>query len=765
MAEGPESSGSEGASETDEFDEDQKEFGMCEDIIETAHRYPQQGQAPSGTNPGIALSEENVLRSVWNILIAFLLIYISTVFPYILCFWHFGVPQPVTLSQGWVLLEQIIDILFYIDLLIQFVFTYKDKHGHEVYSLKMIAIHYLRGFFLINLIACVPPEAVRYIIHAVSPQSSVQSAPINQGLRISRLQRMSRLARLVRLTRVAKLFHFLKENPLWQSVQTFRGVRVANFGCCLCCMVHLLACGWYLVASLHSKEDLKETWLGRRTTRTSTGATLLDAPPSSQWLHAVYFVFTVFTTVGFGDMAAVTNPEIVYVVFVMLTGAVFHSIIVSEMISVVTSVDQQHQNVTEQLSLLDQFGNHTELQPYVKDEISKWVNNSSQGMARHKYDRERVKSLITSSAPRKLLNLLPQELFSGLLWDNDLIQCGLRNGRRKLPPRFPIYVALSVNKRPFEQGELVYCAGDYAFNVFLVISGIFAHVAIPGVHGGDDGLTEGALDVAMALQSGAKRKSRGNRTSSRLLAQSSQLSAKKQQSEPLPQPKRRQALFPYQIFSREKYFGENELLHRTLRRSTVRCEQDGYLLVLHRSEFFSIMDEFPTIGEIWKADARRHEIHRCLCLKHHTRKMTIQHLAAWQIQRKVREKICHTTYHRQVEGHVVTPQANKMTGSKSISGSFRHALAHPSSMLHSTAGRLRHSSSQEPTCNHKDAISHLSKNSMRDDGPDAPETAKLGKYEKLQADQDQPGLLYDDPSNCSDIIESADAVEGQVENV
>lgn len=50
-------------------------------------------------------------------------------------------------------------------------------------------------------------------------------------------------------------------------------------------------------------------------------------------------------TPGFGDIGAVTTGEIIYVSFTMLVGAVVHSIIVSEMIGVVTAMDVEQQEL------------------------------------------------------------------------------------------------------------------------------------------------------------------------------------------------------------------------------------------------------------------------------------------------------------------------------------------------------------------------------------------------------------------------------------
>ena len=51
----------------------------------------------------------------------------------------------------------------------------------------------------------------------------------------------------------------------------------------------------------------------------------------------MYFVFSVFTTVGFGDISAFTTGEIMYVTLTMMVGAIVHSLIVGQVLSEVTS--------------------------------------------------------------------------------------------------------------------------------------------------------------------------------------------------------------------------------------------------------------------------------------------------------------------------------------------------------------------------------------------------------------------------------------------
>jgi len=578
----------------------------------------------------LAITNRNIFRKIWNGVIALLLVYVGSVFPYILCFRQFGYPPRPPLSQGWTIFEQIVDVLFYMDLFVYFFFTYKDREGREVMDLRLIAGRYLRGlFFFLNLIACLPPSLINVIADSLSADSNgsgVGSFSSNEAMRVTRLpSRVSRLARLVRLTRLAKIASFMKNSTVWQSLQSIRGVRILHFTIGLFSVVHLLACGWYLCAVLYPASDMPETWLGRRTLADSS-ALLLNAPPGVQWLHAVYLIFTVFTTVGFGDMYPVLAGEMIYVCFVMLVGAIVHSIIVSEMINVVTSVDEQEVNMAAQSQLLEQFADHTELPNDLKDPLLRWVQ-SCKSSSRHKYDRDRVKALINSSAPRDLAGKLPKKIFQGQLWPNELIQVTLKHGRH-VPHRFPIGVALAANRRNLDCGEVVYYCKDYPFNIFLVISGTFAYLAKATPQGGScNGVTLEACD---------QLKSRSSKNMRSV--------TEEQREETMGQDWLLLGFTPYQLMGRGKYFGETEIFSRRLRHSGVVCQQSGSLLVIHRSDFLGLVEEFPVIAEQWKSYAKRKLLHTSMLLQGHKRGRSFRSLAAVQIQRVVRERMCHSNY-------------------------------------------------------------------------------------------------------------------------
>ena len=59
---------------------------------------------------------------------------------------------------GMVVADYIIDLLFLIDIAINFRTAYHDNRGHIVIETRKIALHYFRGWFLIDLFASIPFE-------------------------------------------------------------------------------------------------------------------------------------------------------------------------------------------------------------------------------------------------------------------------------------------------------------------------------------------------------------------------------------------------------------------------------------------------------------------------------------------------------------------------------------------------------------------------------------------------------------------------------
>mmetsp|Transcript_27613 Transcript_27613/g.64394 ORF Transcript_27613/g.64394 Transcript_27613/m.64394 type:complete len:730 (+) Transcript_27613:51-2240(+) len=591
--------------------------------------------------------QDNPLRFAWTIIVTLLLAYIATVFLYRLAFCTFRVgpdgPDPIGEGSGWKTINKISDIFFWADLFLNFFLSYQDRRGIEVDSLPKIVRNYFRCFFWINLLACLPEDSFTPLVKLVIPEENGPEVNFNIA-RIYRLQRISRLAKLTRLTRVLRVLRMVYDTSSWFN--SLRGIRVINFIVGLFWTIHLLACFWYLVAALHGNVD--ETWLARRTIGDGN---LLDKGPFEQWITSMYFVLTVFTTVGFGDMFAVTKAEIIYVAFVMLIGAVVHSIIISEVIGIIVSTDQVQQTVRRTSQMVEAFAKHAEIEPELSSRLTREVGWRAEHFAeRNTFDKGEMEEVILRCIPRGVLMELPANLFGGKLMLNKFIK-----SIPLVPPRLPCLLAVHLMSMEYVEKETVYQVNEIPLNIFIVVSGTFAFVGRPHLEGGFDAptcvqvaptvvkstptLTQSAssttkfssgfsaLKHARTLLMGTLSSSRGNEE------ERPESQADTTASRPL------YSLYPYQLFSCGSYFGDTDMMLGRLRGPTARCEKAGTALVLHKQALMEIQDNFPQFDVARRTAAARNEGFRLRSLVRLKKGLTFKNLAATRIQSFVRKRL------------------------------------------------------------------------------------------------------------------------------
>jgi hypothetical protein len=677
------------------------------------------------------LTESNTFRKYWEPFVTLLLVYTSTVFPYKLCFLDFMLVEEGTDPPTYAALEvisTIVDVGFWADLVISFAMSYKvDDEGTEVTQMSLIVLNYMKSTFWLNLIACLPPEAFAPLIEAMV-SGDTMGGNVNQVTRFTRLQRMSRLVRLTRVVRLVRILKFLKvmmDSEVVKQASKSKGVRVMNLITALFWTVHLLACFWYLIASVESTccTHRSNTWVGRRG--------ILDEGDGLQWLHSMYFVLTVVTTVGFGDIHAVTELEIIYVFITMLVGAVWHSIIVSEVINTVMVEDEITVARKKKKDLISAYAQHAELDDECLEELHKWAD-STESIVKE-YDRNEMRKLLTSgSIPRNLLGDIPKHLFMGRLtgdwkledtwpeehrdhryhpeenpdawknphsadwkpdfkdlslektpvyhhdkWPNFYLRmkekkdprhqnrfvrvCSMSCPSGAIPPRFLVLMAMALERQYFLAGEIVYQLYDHPFNIFLVVTGVFASLqseagcdAAPqgGAVQADGNITFGGVPSLQqgssgGLLGGAKAPSQ-NWTSTPTTGSHpiSGLFSKTSGKEDNNHSINSKDLYPYRLYCCGNYFGDFEITASLApnhssdsshhRRSTVRCEANGSTLVFNKQNFSKICEEFPHFHKAWALAATRREKKRLVALGRHP-KMTYRNLAATIVQKGFRQ--------------------------------------------------------------------------------------------------------------------------------
>ena len=122
-----------------------------------------------------------------DIFIMIILVFVAIILPYRMAFYDSD-PSP-----AWMSIWLIIDVVFLVDIILTFCTTFTDSFTNvEVFDHKRIALKYLKSWFVIDLISCIPFDII------IEGQSSFNT--------IARISRTSRLYKMIRLLRLLKIY-------------------------------------------------------------------------------------------------------------------------------------------------------------------------------------------------------------------------------------------------------------------------------------------------------------------------------------------------------------------------------------------------------------------------------------------------------------------------------------------------------------------------------------------------------------------------------
>lgn len=232
----------------------------------------------------------------WDLLVVLLVIYSAFSLPVILCF-----DLKNARISSW---DVFVDVVFYLDVVFYF-FTAYDENGVTVYSRKKIALKYVKGWFTVDLIACLPWEQMA---GAVTGQTG-------GGVLVSIL----RGCKALRLLRLSRLFKFLESHAMVSHAM--RMIRMLFF---FFLFAHWFGCLWFAIGAYGSRHSNGlDGWM-------SALSPPLDPDVNSfeeLYVTSLYWVFTTWVTIGYGDIVPHTDLEKCFAMGTMVAGAVIYATI------------------------------------------------------------------------------------------------------------------------------------------------------------------------------------------------------------------------------------------------------------------------------------------------------------------------------------------------------------------------------------------------------------------------------------------------------
>ncbi|XP_020618939.1 potassium voltage-gated channel subfamily H member 7-like isoform X4 [Orbicella faveolata] len=212
--------------------------------------------------------------------------------------------------------DLIIDFLFMIDILMNFRTTYVKEGEVLITGPWKIAVHYLKTYFVVDFVAAIPWDLL----------ASFNSGTEENTMLFSLLK----TARLLRLFRAARK---LDRNYEYMTSLLFLMIMFFML------VAHWLACIWYAIGAKEAVEYDGLSWLSilgyQMELPIMEGEATSGPTLRTRYLTSLYYVMTLCTTVGFGNVSANTDGERIFSICCMLMGAVMHAAIFGNVTAII----------------------------------------------------------------------------------------------------------------------------------------------------------------------------------------------------------------------------------------------------------------------------------------------------------------------------------------------------------------------------------------------------------------------------------------------
>jgi hypothetical protein len=168
-------------------------YGASDEQLEEMVRkatYVTLGKKKNGPPlPCGVLHPKSRFKIYWSLLLILLLLYSAFVSPVRIAFADSDAEE----GMAWVVIEAVVDILFGLDIFVNFISAYYDDDDNLIGSRRTIVINYMKLWFWIDLLASFPFQLVF---------SGIPELPTyNDLLRLLRLPRLYRLFKVLKLTK------------------------------------------------------------------------------------------------------------------------------------------------------------------------------------------------------------------------------------------------------------------------------------------------------------------------------------------------------------------------------------------------------------------------------------------------------------------------------------------------------------------------------------------------------------------------------------
>ncbi|KAG7459692.1 hypothetical protein MATL_G00213350 [Megalops atlanticus] len=262
----------------------------------------------------LILLHYSVSKALWDWMILLATFYVAVTVPYNVCFTTHD--DCNSASRSTIVSDIAVEMLFILDIILNFRTTYVSQSGQVVYDTRSICIHYAATWFFVDLIAALPFD----LLYAFN-------------ITVTSLVHLLKTVRLLRLLRLLQKL---------DRYSQYSAVVLTLLMSMFALLAHWMACIWYVIGRKEMESNDPVTWdigwlheLGKRLETPYTNGSAGGPSVRSAYIASLYFTLSSLTSVGFGNVCANTDAEKIFSICTMLIGALMHAVVFGNVTAII----------------------------------------------------------------------------------------------------------------------------------------------------------------------------------------------------------------------------------------------------------------------------------------------------------------------------------------------------------------------------------------------------------------------------------------------
>eukprot|EP00268_Persea_americana_P042986 TRINITY_DN4308_c0_g2_i10.p1 TRINITY_DN4308_c0_g2~~TRINITY_DN4308_c0_g2_i10.p1 ORF type:complete len:822 (-),score=136.83 TRINITY_DN4308_c0_g2_i10:122-2587(-) len=417
------------------------EFGLERNRWELSRESVLEGF--KGCSKGFIIHPDNWWYEVWTYFILLWAIYSSFFTPVEFGFFR-GLPKNLYF------LDIAGQIAFLIDIVVHFLLAYRDSQTYRmVYNHNLIALRYLKSGFLIDLLGCLPWDAI---------------------YRASGRKEEVRYLLWIRLCRVQKVTRFLKKMEKDIRIN-YLFIRIVKLIVVELYCTHTAACIFYYLATTLPSSQEGYTWIGSLKLGDYAFTNFRDIDLTKKYLTSLYFSIVTMATVGYGDIHAVNSREMIFVMIYVSFDMVIGAYLIGNMTALIVK-GSKTEKFRDKMKDLIKYMNRNKLEKDIRDQIKEHL--------RLQYESNYTEAAVLQDIPISIRAKISQNLYKPYIEKVPLF--------KGCSPEFINQIVIKLHEEFFLPGELIMEQGDAIDQLYFVCDGKLEEVGI-----GEDGSEETVL--------------------------------------------------------------------------------------------------------------------------------------------------------------------------------------------------------------------------------------------------------------------------------